>query len=78
VPRRPDRPHPAAKAFGKAVRKAREERGETLDALAHRIEGMDPSYLGELEGGWHDPRVSTVKRIADALGKPVSELMRDV
>jgi hypothetical protein len=39
---------------------------------------MDASYLGEIERGWHDPRLSTAKRIADALEVHVSELVNDL
>jgi predicted transcriptional regulator len=60
------------------VRRARQTRGETLDDIAHRITGMDASYLGEIERGWHDPRISTAKRIADALEMPLNELLDDM
>jgi transcriptional regulator with XRE-family HTH domain len=72
VPRRGS-PDPIAQAFGVAVRRARTERGETLDQVANRR--MDAKYLGELERGWHAATVPTAKSIADALDIPLSELV---
>jgi DNA-binding XRE family transcriptional regulator len=39
---------------------------------------MDPKYLGELEAGWFSPSITTAKLIADALGVPLADLMRDL
>ena len=39
---------------------------------------MDPKYLGEIERGWHSPTITTAKRIADALGLPLAELLSDL
>lgn len=69
---------PVARAFGEAVRRKRQERGETLEQVAHRIPRMDPKYLGELERGWHAPTIPTAKKIADALEEPLAELVRDL
>jgi transcriptional regulator with XRE-family HTH domain len=69
---------PVARAFGQAIRRAREERNETLEDVAGRLPRMDPKYLGEIERGWHAPTISTAKRIADALNQPLSELVRDL
>jgi transcriptional regulator with XRE-family HTH domain len=77
VPRRA-RPDPVARDFGAAVRRARKERGETLEQVARRITTMDAKYLGELERGWHSPTLSTAKRIADALERPLAELVAEV
>lgn len=77
MPRRTEA-DPIAQAFGDAVRRARQERGETLEDVARRVPRMDPKYLGEIERGWHAPTVTTAKRIADALKLPLSELVRDM
>lgn len=69
---------PVAQAFGEAVRRVRQERGETLEQVAHRLARMDPKYLGEIERGWHAPTIVTVKRIADALDVPLAELVRGI
>jgi transcriptional regulator with XRE-family HTH domain len=77
VPRR-SRSDPVAQRFGLAVRATRRARGETLDQVAARIDGMDPKYLGELERGWHAPTIATAKRIADSLEVTLAVLVRDL
>jgi transcriptional regulator with XRE-family HTH domain len=77
MPRRA-RADAVARSFGEAVRRVRQKRGETLEDVARRLGRMDSKYLGELERGWHAPTLSTAKRIADALGVPLAELVRDV
>ncbi len=67
-----------AEAFGAAVRRAREDRGETLEDVAGRVPRLDPRYLGEIELGWHAPTIVTAKRLADALGTPLKDLVRDL
>jgi transcriptional regulator with XRE-family HTH domain len=87
VPRRvePENRHPAALAFGAAVRSAREARGESIEAVADRIPRvgrnglpvtMDVRTLGEIERGYHAPTIVTAKQIADALDVPLADLMR--
>lgn len=69
---------PVAQHFGAAVREARKQRDETLDQVAHRIARMDAKYLGEIERGWHAPTIPTAKRIADALGVKLADLLREL
>ena len=69
---------PIAQQFGAAVRKARGQRGETLEQVSHRIARMDAKYLGEIERGWHAPTIPTAKRIADALDTRLSELFKNL
>lgn len=69
---------PIAQAFGGAIRQVRTERGETLEAVAHRIPRLDAKYLGEIERGWHAPTISTAVRIADALGVPLTDLAQRI
>jgi transcriptional regulator with XRE-family HTH domain len=75
VPRR-TRADPLSRKLGEAIRATREERGETLDQVAHRIPRMDAKYLGEIERGWHSPTIPTVKRIANALDTGLSDLFK--
>lgn len=75
VPRR-TAADPIARRFGAAVRATRMQRGETLEQVAHRINRMDAKYLGEIERGWHAPTIPTAKRIADALGVTISDLVQ--
>lgn len=77
VPRRTEA-DPVAQAFGRSVRAARQARDETLEDVARRIPRLDPKYLGELERGWHAPTIPTAKRIADALGVGLADLVRDL
>jgi transcriptional regulator with XRE-family HTH domain len=77
VPRR-EAANPVAQRFGRALRRVRQERGETLEQVARRVHRMDPKYLGELERGWHAPSIVTAKRLATALDVPLAELVRDL
>ena len=74
----PRRAHadPVAQAFGAAIRRRRERRGETLEDVTDRIPRMDPRYLGEIELGWHAPTIVTAKKIADALDTTLATLVR--
>ncbi len=67
-----------ARAFGAALRAARNEQGRTLEDVAFHVPRLDPRYLGEIELGFHAPTVPTALRIADALGLSLGELVRDL
>jgi transcriptional regulator with XRE-family HTH domain len=73
----PSRKHadPTAITFGSYLRMYRMERGMTLEDVAEKVPTLDPGYLGELERGWHVPRLTTCKRLADALDVSLSELV---
>jgi transcriptional regulator with XRE-family HTH domain len=77
MPRR-SKADPVSRAFGEAIRKVRQERGETLEMVSGRIRTMDAKYLGEIERGWHAPTLRTAKRIAEALDVELAELVRGV
>lgn len=77
MPRRTEA-DPVAQAFGAAVRRERQRRGETLEDVTGRIPRMDARYLGEIELGWHATTIVTAKKIADALEVPVAELVREL
>jgi transcriptional regulator with XRE-family HTH domain len=55
----------------KALRK---ERGWTQPDLARRA-GLSAGYIARLETGRHDPKLSTLVRLAKALRRPVTELL---
>jgi transcriptional regulator with XRE-family HTH domain len=55
----------------KALRK---ERGWTQPVLAKRA-GMSAGYIARLETSRHDPKLSTLVKLAKALGVPVTELL---
>jgi transcriptional regulator with XRE-family HTH domain len=67
---------PLTVELGSAIRKRREQLGETLEEVAHRIPRMDAKYLAAIERGGHSPTIPTVKRIAEALHISLSELLK--
>jgi len=62
-------------ALGLAVRAARVERGWTQEQLSEAA-GLDRTYVSGLERGRRNPTLTTQKRVTDALGKPLHELVR--
>jgi transcriptional regulator with XRE-family HTH domain len=64
------------KTFGKAVRKLREERGLSQEALADLC-GLHRTYIGGIERGERNVGLLNVLRIAKALGVEPSVLLAD-
>ncbi len=56
------------------IRRLRDERQLTQEQLAHKAK-ISLGYLARLETGRHDPKLSTLRKIATALGVPVTELL---
>jgi DNA-binding XRE family transcriptional regulator len=69
-----DQPQPA---LGKAIRKLRQKRGDTLKTLAPKA-GVTWGTLGVIERGEANPTWGTVRAIARALGVSVAELAKAV
>jgi transcriptional regulator with XRE-family HTH domain len=63
--------------LGLNVRKRREEKELTQEALAERA-NLDPTYISGIERGMRNPSVLSVLRIAKALGVTTSKLMEKV
>src|SRR5882724_4677735 len=63
--------------LGMNVRRWREEKGLTQEALAERAD-PDPTYISGIERGMRNPSVLSVVRIAKALGVTTSQLMERV
>jgi transcriptional regulator with XRE-family HTH domain len=63
--------------FGEAIRACRKEARLTQEGLAERAE-LNPNYLGEVERGNKECSLTTMVKIAKALGVRVSYLVRDV
>ncbi len=63
--------------LGLNVRKRREEKELTQEALAERA-NLDPTYISGIERGMRNPSVLSVLRIARALGVTTSKLMEKV
>ena len=51
-------------------RRQRYQRGLTLERLSAKV-GMSPQHLSEIESGKRDPRLSSIERMAEALGMTV-------
>jgi transcriptional regulator with XRE-family HTH domain len=55
-----------AQIFGQNVRRIRQEKGMTLEALADEV-GLAYTYVGQIERGQRNPTLGVVERIAAAL-----------
>jgi DNA-binding XRE family transcriptional regulator len=60
---------------GQAVRDARMRKGETQKSLAEKALVVEQTVIN-VEQGHTQPRMTTVRRLAAALGVPVNELLR--
>ncbi len=72
VPAMP-RPPAADPALAKVLRRLREERGLSQEALAYHS-GITSGSLGRIELGQASPAWSTIRQIANALGVTMVEL----
>lgn len=70
----PPRSEPQA-ALGKVIRRLREKKGLTQEAVAHAA-GVHPTWMSRLEGGTLNPSWGMVARVAAALGVEVSDLAK--
>ena len=65
----------ASKRFGMVLKRLREARGLTQQALADKAKVTD-AYIAMLETGVRtNPTIDTLKRLAKALKVPVTELL---
>jgi transcriptional regulator with XRE-family HTH domain len=56
------------------LKELRNKKGWSQAALAAKL-GLTREYLARLEGGQHDPPLSTVERLAKTLGVRISKLV---
>jgi len=70
----PDAAADVSAAVGRAIREAREAAGLSMRALARMAEMSQP-FLSHVEKGTASPSLSSLYRLAHALGLPPSELM---
>jgi XRE family transcriptional regulator, regulator of sulfur utilization len=61
--------------FGARIRKLRQKRGWKLIELSVET-GRGRVFLSNLENGKHEPKLGTIKRLADSFGISISQLMR--
>ena len=65
-----------AEMFGQAVKRWREKRGLTQEALAHEA-GITASYAGQVERGTKVPSLTVVLKLCRALDCTPGELLAD-
>jgi transcriptional regulator with XRE-family HTH domain len=63
-------------AFGRNVRRARQQKKLTQEQLAFEAE-IDLTYVGGIERGKRNPSLLVMARIADALSVPLAKLLGD-
>ncbi|MFG2747254.1 helix-turn-helix domain-containing protein [Streptomyces chartreusis] len=63
------------RALGRRIRDLRIREGHTQEAFAEMTD-IDRRTFQRIEAGTSDPRYGDLLRIADALGVPLSELVR--
>ena len=68
---------PALRAFGHAVRKAREGLDFSQEDLAEKAE-LDRTYISGIERGVRNPSLLSILRIAGALQTTCSQLTRGI
>jgi transcriptional regulator with XRE-family HTH domain len=61
--------------FGTRIRKLRQKRGWKLVELSVET-GRGRVFLSNLENGKHEPKLGTIKRLADSFGISISQLMK--
>ena len=59
------------------IRVIRQRKNLTLQALAKKAGNMSYTFLSNVETGKADPSLSTLRRLADALGVSVSDLVKE-
>lgn len=60
-------------AFGRQIRRLRDERHLTQEEVAHRA-GIHPTYLSGIERGLRNPSLRNIRAIAEALDVGVAQL----
>ncbi len=64
-----------ASGLARVVKQLREQKGLTQEALARKAR-VTQGYVAQLEGGWRkNPSLPTLRRLAKALGVPVTALL---
>jgi DNA-binding XRE family transcriptional regulator len=66
---------PIQEVFGTALRKRRNELGLSQEATAD-LAGMSRSYIVEVEAGKRNIAATNMEKLADAVDKPLWELLR--
>lgn len=69
-------PGPTNAELGRAIRRLRRARRVTIENLAHAAD-IHPTYLSGIERGVRNPTWSKLTSLADALGIPLAEIVKD-
>jgi transcriptional regulator with XRE-family HTH domain len=69
--------NPLLAAFGRSVRKRREAREFTQEALAEKA-NLDRTYISDVERGARNLSIFSMSRIAKALGTTISDLAKGI
>ncbi len=64
-----------AERFPEVLREVRTEKGLSQEALADRA-GLHRTYISQIERGLKSPSLKSLAQIANALGVPLSGLLR--
>jgi transcriptional regulator with XRE-family HTH domain len=56
------------------IKRLRQARGMTQETLA-KAANVSLAYIGRLETGHYDPKLSTLRKLATALGVPLAKLV---
>ena len=65
-----------AQIFGANVRRLRQERGMTIEALADEVE-LAYTYVGQIERGTRNPTLGVVERFAVVLCVAAIDLLKE-
>jgi transcriptional regulator with XRE-family HTH domain len=68
--------HEFQAALGRAVRRRRAELRLTQEELANRS-GLHPRWISKVEGGWRNPSLRSLHRLAASLDLGASELVAE-
>lgn len=65
------------KAFSKVLQRLRRAKGLSQEELSFRSQ-LDRTFISRLEGGLRQPTISTIFRLAEALGVSAASIVSDV
>lgn len=64
------------KRLGRNLRRKRVARGYSIDRVYLEGNGLNRATISRMERGMIDPQISTLKRFAETIGVPLSDLMK--
>lgn len=64
----------SAKRLGNNIKRIRLKKGMTQGDICRKL-GLDRAYISNLENGKKNPTLSTIEKIANALGVKASDLL---